>query len=161
MNSDATISQAVGRFLNRVGEHLAHRRAEEKREILSDLESHIYEALQSRTQDRQPSLEDIQSVLAEMDPPETYTAILTPEHEERKPSTPLVTLSLLCAGLQILGLGLTILGTPLVGGITGFAAVVNFFVIWSWRSPKWLILLTGIAAICGLGTIIMEIARAL
>ena len=72
MNSDTTISQAVGRFLKRVGEHLANKGQEEKREILADLESHIYEALHSCSQGRQPTLEDLQAVLAEMDPPESY-----------------------------------------------------------------------------------------
>ena len=50
MNSDKTISQTIGRFLDRVGEHLANKGPEQKREILADLESHIYEAPHNRAQ---------------------------------------------------------------------------------------------------------------
>lgn len=72
MNVDATISQIIGKFLDRVGEHLSYKESQEREDILSDLESHIYESLQSRAQDRPATLEDIQAVLAEMDQPESY-----------------------------------------------------------------------------------------
>ena len=72
MNSDETIIQAIGRFLDSVGEHLANKEPTEKQEILADLESHIYKALNSRARGNQPTLEDLQAVLAEMDAPESY-----------------------------------------------------------------------------------------
>ena len=72
MNNNPTITQGIADFLNRVGQHLGHKTDEEKMEILTDLESHIHEALSARAQGRQSTLEDLQAVLNEMDPPESY-----------------------------------------------------------------------------------------
>ena len=162
MNTDQTITQGIAHFLDRVAEHLTAKTPTQKRESLADLESHIHEALASRAHSRPATLEDLQAILTEMDPPETYAQTLTPEYEQQKPNTKLVVLSLLCSGLQIAGLVTTVVGVPVVGAVTGFAAIVNFFIIWSnEQSPKWLVRLTGVAAICGLVAIIVEIARAL
>ncbi len=72
MTTDPEIRQAVDEFLERVNSHLADQTPQQEREILADLEAHIHEALASRAQDRQPTLDDVQAVLAEMDPPESY-----------------------------------------------------------------------------------------
>ena len=130
--------------------------------LLRELREHVHEAINARTSGRPATLQDAYATLAEMDLPETYADTLTPEDEPRKPSVKLVILGLLCSFLQIIGLGAAAADVPVVPGIAGFAAIVSFFLIWSnRRSPKWLIRLTGVAAICGSGTIIIEIARAL
>ena len=72
MNTNPTITQGIADFLSRVSQHLGQKTAEEKQEILTDLESHIYEALATRAQRGQPTLEDLQAVLAEMDSPESH-----------------------------------------------------------------------------------------
>jgi hypothetical protein len=59
-------------FLDRVAAHLGPVPDDERRELLTDLESHIHEALETRLSGRKPTLEDLQAVLAEMDPPESY-----------------------------------------------------------------------------------------
>ncbi len=162
MSTDSTIRLIVNDFLKRVDLHLTSQTPQQKHEFLADLEAHIYEGLTSRAAGRQPTIDDLQAVLAEMDQPQTYAQTLTSEHQERKQSTKLVVLGLLCASLQIAGLVTTVSGVPILGAIPGFAAIVAFFVIWSnERSPKWLIRLTGRAAICGLVIIIMEIVRVL
>ena len=57
MNNNPTITQGIADFLNRVGQHLGHKTDEEKMEILTDLESHIHEALSARAQGRQSTLD--------------------------------------------------------------------------------------------------------
>ena len=72
MTTDSAIRQAVDEFLERVNSHLAEQTPQQKRDILADLEAHIYEALASRAADQQVTLEDLQIVLAQMDQPESY-----------------------------------------------------------------------------------------
>jgi len=72
MNTDPTIAQGIANFLDRVAEHLVSKTPAQRREILADLESHIYEALASRAAGRQPAADVLKAVLAEMDPPESY-----------------------------------------------------------------------------------------
>ena len=162
MSTDSTITQGIAHFLDHVAEQLARKTPSQRREILADLEAHIHEGLANRAAGHQPTADDLQAVLNEMDQPETYAQTLTPEHQERKQSTKLVILGVLCPGIQIAGLAAGVSGVPVVPAIAGFACIVSFFVIWSnEQSPRWLIRLAGVAAICGLGMIIMEIARAL
>ncbi len=72
MNTDSTITQGIAHFLDCVSQHLSSKTPQEKREILADLEAHIYEALASRAAGRQPTTDDLKAVLTEMDPPESY-----------------------------------------------------------------------------------------
>ena len=72
MRIEREVDRGVQGFLHRVAEHLGAAPEDEKREILRDLESHIHEALRSRVSEREPTLADLQGVLAEMDPPESY-----------------------------------------------------------------------------------------
>lgn len=162
MRNDPSIESAIQQYLDVVAKSLANAPLERRDNLLRELREHIHEAINARTSGRLATLQDAYATLSEMDLPEAYADTLTPEDEERKPSTKLVVLALLCIGLQIAGFGTVVAGIPVLGGIAGFAAVVIFFLVWSSRgSPKWLIRLTGIAAICGLGIIIMEMARAL
>jgi multisubunit Na+/H+ antiporter MnhB subunit len=161
MGNDPSIESAIQQYLDAVAKSLANTPLERRDALLRELRGHMHEAINARTSGRPATLQDAYATLSEMDSPETYADALTPEVEERKPITKLVVLGLLCSGLQIAGLGAAAAGIPVVGAIAGFAAVVSFFVVWSSRrSPKWLVRLTAVAAICGLGIIIMEIARA-
>ncbi|HUW56376.1 MAG TPA: hypothetical protein VMZ92_07045 [Planctomycetota bacterium] len=72
MNTETHVERGVRDFLDRVAEHLGAVPEDEKREILTDLASHIHEALASRVSEREPTLADLEQVLAEMDPPESY-----------------------------------------------------------------------------------------
>ena len=57
-------------YLDAVRAHLGHHAEPERVEILQNLEAHVREALAARGE--APSPEDLEAVLAEMDPPETY-----------------------------------------------------------------------------------------
>ena len=72
MNTETEVERGVQDFLDRVADYLGATPEDEKREILRDLASHIHEALKSRVPGREPTVEDLQGVLAEMDPPESY-----------------------------------------------------------------------------------------
>jgi hypothetical protein len=72
VNLDTELQRKVQDFLDRVAAHLGAMPDDEKRELLADLESHIHEALEARLSGRTPTLQDLDAVLAEMDPPESY-----------------------------------------------------------------------------------------
>jgi multisubunit Na+/H+ antiporter MnhB subunit len=162
MSDDPSIESAIQQYLDAVAKSLVGASMERRDTLLLELKEHIHEAINARTSGRPATLQDAYATLSEMDLPETYADTLTPEDEARKPSVKLVILGLLCSILQIAGLGATAAGVRGVGGIAGFAAVVSFFLIWSNpRSQRWLVRLAAVAAICGLGMIIVELARAL
>ena len=74
---------AVKRYLDEVP-------ADEQREILQSLETHIHDALESRS-DGEPTLELLEAILAEMDPPESYgssqQSTAVPSHPIREQSS--------------------------------------------------------------------------
>ena len=63
---------AVDRYLKSVRENLHGVPAGQREQMVQDLESHIYEAVRARVGEREPVVEDVTAVLAEMDPPESY-----------------------------------------------------------------------------------------
>ncbi len=63
---------AISRYLVEVATYLGGRTPDQRRELLADLESHIHEALARRG--HEPTLDDLEAVLAEMAPPESYAA---------------------------------------------------------------------------------------
>ena len=65
------IQEAIASYLAAVSRHLGDEPADERAEILRDLETHIHDALRRRS-GQSPTLADLQAVLAEMDPPESY-----------------------------------------------------------------------------------------
>ena len=69
---DATARSLIDRFLGRVEAHLTDRTEDERDELINDLESHIHDTLARRESD---TLADVEAVLAEMDPPESYGSI--------------------------------------------------------------------------------------
>ena len=162
MGNDPSIESAVQQYLDAVAEVLADAPQERQDAVLRDLREHIHEAISARTSGGEATLQDAYAALAEMDLPETYADAPTPEVGEGRPNTKLIVLGLLCSGMQITGLWMVIHGVPVVGAIAGFAAIVSFFLVWpNRRSPRWLVRLSAVAAVCGFGLIIMEISRAL
>lgn len=73
MSSSDEIRAGIRGYLDAVDAHLATQSAEEKRDLLANLESHIHEALDARV-DGEPTRADLDAVLAEMDLPESYGA---------------------------------------------------------------------------------------
>jgi len=162
MNSATAVDAVVQQYLDAVKEHLADTPLERQEALLRELREHIYEAILAQTSGRTATLQDAYATLSELDSPEAYADTATSVSDEPKPSNKLIVLGLICSGLQIAGLGVAISGIPGFGAMAGFAAIVSFFLIWSnKRSPRWLTRLAGIAAICGLGIIAIEIARVL
>ena len=115
MNTDPTITQGIAHFLDRVSEHLISKTPAQRRELLADLEAHIYEALASRAQDRQPNVDDLQAVLAEIDPPESY--------DQTKQTSPPSETTMAMVALSIS------LGTLVLAGLIG-VLTAHFLKIW-------------------------------
>lgn len=71
MTHDKSIKDGVKRYLDAVAARLGSLTPAEREETLRDVESHIYDALAARGDERATPA-DLQAVLAEMDPPEAY-----------------------------------------------------------------------------------------
>jgi len=71
MNLSNELTQKVDAHLDEVRKYLGNLPAGERKEILQSLESHIYDALQNRS-DGEPSPALLDAVIAEMDPPDSY-----------------------------------------------------------------------------------------
>lgn len=65
------IQGRIRRYLDDVSRHLSGVSEKSRQETLQDLESHIHEAL-ARRAPQDPSLSDLEAILAEMDPPESF-----------------------------------------------------------------------------------------
>lgn len=72
MKRDQDAGAAIQRYLRAVAAHLESAPDASKRELLRDLESHIYEALEARGAGEDPQPADVEEVLAGMDPPESF-----------------------------------------------------------------------------------------
>jgi uncharacterized membrane protein len=73
MNLPTELKTRIYDHIGTVQKHLVELPADEQREILQALEAHIHDALESRSEG-QPTLEQLEAILAEMDPPESYGA---------------------------------------------------------------------------------------
>jgi hypothetical protein len=65
------ITDGIKRYVWGVAAHLGHVTAEERAEILQEVESHLYEGLHARFGET-PTLADLEALLAEMPRPESY-----------------------------------------------------------------------------------------
>jgi len=77
------------RIYNHIGQvqrHLTELPADEQREILQSIETHIHDALENRT-DGAPSLDLLEAIIAEMDPPESYGTAPLGGTETTQPKT--------------------------------------------------------------------------
>lgn len=72
MTINAEILARIRVYLDEVAARVERMTETERRELRSQLESHIHEALQARTGDCEPQMSDLEAVLAEMDAPESY-----------------------------------------------------------------------------------------
>ena len=71
MDHEKKIEGRITRYLEMVAANIGGVPADEQEEILRNVESHIYEALNVRAGEN-PTIADVEAVLAEMDPPESY-----------------------------------------------------------------------------------------
>ncbi|MBP7829761.1 MAG: hypothetical protein KA248_07570 [Kiritimatiellae bacterium] len=70
MKLEPELARCVEEYLNQVENNLRAKPAAVRREVLDSLRRHIHEALAARSST--PSETDVEAVLAEMDPPETF-----------------------------------------------------------------------------------------
>jgi len=82
MNLPKELTKQMKVHLNEVRKYLGNLPADERQEILQSIESHIYDALQSRS-NGEPTAALLDAVLAEMDPPESYGE-LPPQPAKKK-----------------------------------------------------------------------------
>lgn len=100
MNLSNELTTQVNAHLSEVRKYLGNLPADERQEILQSIESHIYDALETRSNgDPTPAL--LEAVIAEMDPPESYGE-LPVSPQKLQPRRRLV-LTLLC-GLALVAL---------------------------------------------------------
>jgi hypothetical protein len=66
-------TKATNKYLQSVKSHLGHLPEDERSAILDNLEAQIHEALNSRCRGAEPTPEDVNAILAEMDPPEAFS----------------------------------------------------------------------------------------
>lgn len=71
MNLSSDLTQQVNAHIADVRKYLGTLPSDERQEILQSIESHIYDALQSRS-DGGPTPALLDAVIAEMDPPDSY-----------------------------------------------------------------------------------------
>lgn len=162
MSDDSAVRAVILQYLANVEKSLSYMSKEGRATLLGELREHIDEAIIARTCGKEATLRDAYAVLSELDLPESYAEAAATEAEERNPNRKLIILAVVCSFLQMVGLLTTVAGIPVLGAVAGFAAIVSFFLVWSnRRSPKWLVRLTAIAAVCGLGMILIEMAMAL
>ena len=75
MKSDEQACARVQSYLEEVAAHLERMPEREQQDLLRQLESHIHEALQARTGGKDAQASDVEAVLSEMDPPESYGTV--------------------------------------------------------------------------------------
>ncbi len=71
MNIPIELKTRIYEHIGTVQNHLGELPPDEQREILQSLETHIYDALESRAEGT-PSSELLEAIIAELDPPESY-----------------------------------------------------------------------------------------
>lgn len=69
--------ERIDQYLTAVASHLSSLSEDEKEEILNSVRAHIDNELQIRSQN-QPTLEDVEEVLLDMDPPASYMGSTSP-----------------------------------------------------------------------------------
>ena len=162
MRHDPAVESVVQQYMDAVAKSLGGAPSARRKALLGELREHIREAMAARTSGRPATVQDAYATLAEMDAPEAYADTPTTPGEARKLPPKMMALALVCVAAQVLSLVLLVAGVPVIGAVGGFAAVVMFFLVWSCACvPPWVVKLCGVAAACGIFTIILEIARAL
>ncbi len=102
MNLSNELTKQVTDHLDEVRKYLGNLPADERQEILQSIESHIYDALQSRS-DGEPTPALLDAVIAEMDPPESYGELPTPPQKKKSRRKLIATL----CGLALVTLAIT------------------------------------------------------
>ena len=92
MNLPIELKTRIYEHIGIVQQHLGELPSDEQREILQSLETHIHDALENRA-GGEPSMEFLEAILAEMDPPESYGSEHHPAATQSHPDKETPTLS--------------------------------------------------------------------
>lgn len=162
MNCDPDIERILAHYLAAVATALCDATTDRREAVVHDLGEHFHEALAARAAGRAATAQDAYAVLSTMDAPSAFADSEGQSIIEKSAERKLGALALLCSFLQVVGLAAVVSGVPVIGAVAGFAAIVNFFLNWSQRrAPRWSLRLSATAALCGLGIILFELARAM
>ena len=162
MTEDASCERAIKQYLDEVALKLTGLQPRQRGAVLHELRDHIREAVHERAPDRPATLQDVYAALADIDTPEQFARAVDQAESRGESGWKLELLALICALMQVGGLVAVAAGVPVLPGIAGFATIVAFFLMWArYVMPRWLFRLMAVCAVCGLGSILFEIARAL
>jgi len=86
MNLSIELKTRIYNHIGQVQQQLVELPADEQREILQSIEAHIHDALENRA-DGDPTLDLLEAIIAEMDPPESYGTAPSGKPEPVQPTT--------------------------------------------------------------------------
>ena len=113
MVNDSTGSEArITQYLDEVESHLGALSEEERADILNSLRAHIDNEIQNRSRGH-PTQEDVEAVLMDMDPPESYAESASFLGEEETPEESVSRFSIIGAIILPFGFLLALLFIPL------------------------------------------------
>ncbi|MHC4982295.1 MAG: HAAS signaling domain-containing protein, partial [Planctomycetota bacterium] len=118
------IGKRINKYLAAVESNLRGTPEAEGREILSSLKAHIHDALAARAGDR-PTAEDVEAVLVEMDPPESYGPGSQPDEAPIRAEAEATGGKRPAANLANWALGLMILGILVAGCLIAAAVAIE------------------------------------
>jgi hypothetical protein len=104
--------ERIEQYLAAVASHLSSLSEDEKEEILNSVRAHIDNELQIRSQD-QPTLEDVEEVLLDMDPPASYMGSTSPLSADKSKDRSISRLAIIGALLIPFGFFLVLIFFPL------------------------------------------------
>lgn len=112
MNDTTSIEARISHYLAEVESHLSSLSEGERADILNSLQAHIDNELQNRSRG-QPTQEDVEAVLMDMDPPESYAESVSFLAEDDSPVKRVSRLSIIGAIILPFGFLLVLLFIPL------------------------------------------------
>lgn len=130
MSSRDELEARIREHMSRV-EAMLSGTAEERAEILDNVEAHIRMSLQARGGEGQATVQELEAVLAEMDPPSSYGegVVAEPGVGSERRSSPLVwvlaSLGVLAAGIVVLNIVYQALGTGAEASLADRPVVVS------------------------------------
>ena len=122
MTNEEQVRRAIGDFIAEVEGRLDDKSPVEKRELLRQIESHVRDALEERTGTAEVTLSDVEAVLTEMDPPESYGHAKDPAESRSTTGK----LALMISLGSIMAAGILVLLSSLYGLWMSFAALVFY-----------------------------------
>ena len=159
MSDNGTQDAVIEQYLDQVAANLPDASPQEREETLRELRDHIRESVRERSGARPPTLRDVYAALSEMDPPEEFARLTKQPTPSPAGGRDLTVLAIICAVMQIVGLAAIAVGIPLLPSLSGFAAIVAYFLARARQQKRgWQRTLHAVGAVCGVGLILIDFA---